>query len=156
MRGWAVAVFALLVMGCDKLPQMGAKADGNSATAADPDLPLPGKYESATVAEFTIPGEPMSQVNRTDELCIGSGGKPAVDAALKEEFSPICVSGEIKLKDGDISGQMTCRISELRGAESIVSFSGTYHPKAIDLVLDMSMGQATVRQSRPYRYVGTC
>ena len=157
MRGLIGTLCALLLAGCDQLPQFEAPADGGGiAAAADPKLPAPGLYEAASVSEFTIPGEPMSQVSRTDQLCIGQGGKPAVDAALKEEFSPICVNGEIALEDGDISGRMTCRISELRGAETIVAVTGSYRPKAIDLVLDMAMGPATVRQSRPYRHVGAC
>ena len=156
MRFSALVFGMMLVGGCNG-PAGPNQAEANNAVAsADADLPMPGEYESATSAQFTLPGQGMQQIDRTDELCVGEGGKEAIEAALKSEFLPICTSGEIELDDGNISGQMTCRIAELRGAESSVSFSGSYDQKSIDLALDTSMGGASVRQTRPYHYVGPC
>ena len=157
MRVSALLFSVLLASGCDGQFGSNAAAPTNvDAVSAESDLPMPGRYESATSAQFTLPGQGMQQIDRTDELCVGDGGKDAVEAALKAEFLPICVDGEIALKGGDISGQMTCRIAELRGAESVVNFGGSYDRKSIDLALDTSMGGASVRQTRPYRYIGPC
>ena len=157
MRVSALLFSLLLVTGCDGQPGSNTAAPANGdAASAESDLPMPGKYESATSAQFTVPGQGMQQLDRTDELCVGGSGLEDVKAALRADFMPICVSGEIVLKGGDISGQMTCRIAELRGAESVVNFSGSYDRKSIDLALDTSMGEASVRQTRPYRYTGPC